>query len=109
MDLRHKLVRSRSDHGEGPHPSARARVFPVLPKPSEAKWRAVLHPDRERLLHLLPEDRLPLKKGVDGQDAAALRVGVPKHRQLVDGLRLSVDWRRLGLLLGPVRYKPPLE
>src|SRR3954451_6053210 len=61
------------------------------------------------LLYLRAFDRHPLEEAVDRHDAPALAICLTEHRQPIDRLRLGVDWRRLRLVLAPVRDEPPLK
>src|SRR5262249_37489754 len=98
------------DDRKGPDPLAGGRLLPVLPKASDAEWRAILHCNRIRLLRPLTLDCLPLEKAIDGHDAAAHAVRVPKRRQGSHRFALSVD--RLAAahrVFAPIENEPPAE
>src|SRR4029077_13743353 len=79
------------------------RVLPVLPKPADAEWAAVLHGDGIGLFGLLSLDRLPFEEAIDRQYAPPLAISLPKRRECPDGLRTSPQcgWRKC------YRQRPP--
>src|SRR5437660_1722047 len=90
VDVGDQLIGIRGDDRKGPNPFARSRLFPVLPNAGDAERCAIFHGDRVGLLRPLALDRLPLEEAVHRHDAAALAVGIPKGRQVPDGLALGI-------------------
>src|SRR5262249_18328454 len=91
MNLGDEVIGIGRDHRKRPNPLAGRRLFPVLPYPADAEWRAVLHGYGVRLLCSLSLDRLPLEESVHRHDAAAFAVRVPERRQRRDSLAFGVD------------------
>src|SRR2546430_800321 len=86
----HQPVRVRRDDCERANPLPRGGLLPVLPQSCDAEGTAILHGDRERLLRLLPLDRLPLEEAVHRNNAAMLTIGIPERRQIAHGLALGI-------------------
>jgi hypothetical protein len=91
VDLRDQLVRRHGDNRHRANPFAALRVTPVLPDTANGERRAVFHRDGEGLLCPRALDRAPLKKTIDGHDAAALCVSGAKCRKPRDGFGTRVD------------------
>jgi hypothetical protein len=69
MDFGHHLVGLGGDYRERPDPFTRCWLFPVLPQPSDAERRALLHRNGIRPPSLLTLDRFPLEEAIDRHDA----------------------------------------
>ena len=99
MDFGHHLVGLGGDYRERPDPFTRCWLFPVLPQPSDAERRALLHRNGIRPRSLLSLDRFPLEEAKRWASRKVGRSRPVSHLALI-GLRPPLG------LLAPVRNSP---
>jgi len=62
MDLTDEIIRGHGEDGKSTNPLSASRMTPVLPKPRDGEWRAVLHGNGIGLLCPGSFDGTPLEE-----------------------------------------------
>jgi len=108
MDGAHKLVGVRGDDREGANPFFAAGSLPVLPDTREREWFPILHGDGIGLLGHTGLARLPFKKIINRDEAAAVAIGVPETWKLCHCFCFGVYGLSPAILLfTPMRNEAP--